>query len=434
MTATLKERLFGKKLTPARVAILGMLLALLIAFKFILGFVPGVEIVSFTFIFVALFLPFVDLILLVSAFNFLILAIYGFGTWWFGYWPIFMIDVIVSFSLKKLSKNIFFFGFLCFLGGINVGFWYYMMDLAFYDSTYASLNLITAIPINLTEAFTSMIMAILFGPSLAKVFQANYHKFWNQEKVFQFNPLKHKVWGIIATTFISVGSLTGITLLLVYNGSFLNWRQNQRGGNQLLPANVQRDERLISTQDYNDIYNHLNYGDNAVVVVVGKKHWTFIARNSENDTLKQELSNSEFYIAYLEHPTLGTFLKQAFLRKNNKQISPDNSNGAIGSKSDYDASPFIYMNGEPTANGAQSLKLRSKDIVEISYNDFGGKLNTSSSTSIIGSYKLNKDANISKQSNRIWVPITAGISAFGIILLIIWSPNIIQRIKHLKKD
>ncbi len=81
MTTTIKEKIFGNRITPARVAILGMLLALLVTFKFILGFVPGVEIVSFTFIFVALFLPLIDLVLLVSAFNLLMLAIYGFGTW-----------------------------------------------------------------------------------------------------------------------------------------------------------------------------------------------------------------------------------------------------------------------------------------------------------------------------------------------------------------
>ncbi|NQZ29509.1 MAG: hypothetical protein HRT98_03940 [Mycoplasmatales bacterium] len=432
MTINLKEEIFGNRITPARVAILGMLLALLITFKFILGFVPGIEIVSFTFIFVALFLPLFDLVLLVSAFNFLILAVYGFGTWWFGYWPIFFIDVLVSFSLKKFSKNIFFFAFICFLGGINVGFWYFIMDIAFYDSTYATLNLITAIPINLAESFTSMFMAILFGPALSKTFQINYHKFWNHKEVFEFNPIKHKVIGYLTSFMLVMGSITGIVLLGIYNQRFIDLRQGQQNGNKLLPNNYQRDERLISTEDYNNIYKQLNQGDNAVVLVVGKKHWTFIARNSEKEVLKKELSNNEFYIAYLKHPdpNLGIFLKQAFSRKTNKQISPDNSTGAIGTKRDFDASPFIFVNGELSNAGAETLKLRSKDIVEISYNDYGGQFNAAGSTSIIGKYYPNKEYDETKEINQIWIPITAGIGAFGIIILIIWTPNIIKKIKN----
>ncbi|TCG11454.1 hypothetical protein [Mycoplasma todarodis] len=431
MTTSIKEKIFGSRITPARVAILGMLLALLVTFKFILGFVPGVEIVSFTFIFVALFLPLIDLVLLVSAFNLLMLAIYGFGTWWFGYWPIFFIDILVSFSLKRVSKNIFFFAFLCFLGGINVGFWYFMMDLAFYDSTYATLNLITAIPINLAEAFTSMFMAILFGRALSRVFQANYHKFWQSEKIFEFKPINNKVLGYIISSILVIGSLSGVGLLLAYNSKFLDWRQQKQSNSNLLPNNYKRDERLISTQDYNDIYKKLNQGDNAVVLVVGKRHWTFIARNSENDTLKSELSNNEFYIAYMKHPdkNLGVFLKQAFLRKTDQQISPNNSSGTPGSVTDFDASPFVYVNGNLSPVGVASLKLRSKDIVELSYNDFGGKFNSRSSTSVVGTYYKNKSFQENKEKNEIWIPITASLGVFAIILIVIWTPNIIKKIK-----
>ncbi len=311
-----------------------------------------------------------------------------------------------------------------------------MMDLAFYDSTYATLNLITAVPINLVEAFTSMFMAILFGRALSRVFQANYHKFWQNQEIFEFNPVKNKVWGYIMSATLVIGSLVGISLLIVYNSRFLDWRQQKQSNSNLLPENSQRDERLITTHDYNDIYKRLHQGDNAVVLVIGKKHWTFIAKNSENETLKEELSNNKFYVAYMRHPdkNLGVFLKQAFLRKTNKQISPNNSSGTPGSISDFDASPFVYINGRLSPVGVTSLKLRSKDIIELSYNDFGGQLNSKGSTSVVGKYYKNEYFKENEEKNQIWIPIVAGLGVFGIILIIIWMPNLINKTKkHFKE-
>ena len=69
-----------KKMTVSRIALLGMLLALLISLKFAFGFVPGIEAVSFMFIILGIILPIIDLSLLLIAFNAGVLAIYGFGT------------------------------------------------------------------------------------------------------------------------------------------------------------------------------------------------------------------------------------------------------------------------------------------------------------------------------------------------------------------
>ena len=71
----------NSKITVSRIALLGMLLAVLIAFKFALGFVPGIEVISFLFIILGIILPVFDLALLLVSFNIGVLAIYGFGSW-----------------------------------------------------------------------------------------------------------------------------------------------------------------------------------------------------------------------------------------------------------------------------------------------------------------------------------------------------------------
>jgi hypothetical protein len=68
------------KLSVYRVAILGVLLSLMIALKYFFGFLPGIEFITFSFAFIGLFLPLLDLFVLLSSFILLVMAMYGFGT------------------------------------------------------------------------------------------------------------------------------------------------------------------------------------------------------------------------------------------------------------------------------------------------------------------------------------------------------------------
>ncbi|CAM9129412.1 hypothetical protein MYMA111404_02700 [Mycoplasma marinum] len=431
MISTFKKKVLGNKLTPTRVAIMGMLLALLVVFKFIFAFVPGVEVITFAFIFLALFLPLLDLVLLVTAFNFLVLALYGFGSWWIAYWPIFMIDIFASFSLRKLSRNRSFFAFICFLGGVSLGGWYFLSDLALFGKHFAYLNLITAIPINLIEAFVSMIMAIIFGPSLAKVFKVYSKKFWHDDDIFEFKPLKYRIFSFAISISLALASIAGIVLLFVFNNKFTEWRGNHDIKNQMLDPNSNRDKRLITTHDYNDIYSKLNYDDSAIVIVSGNKHWTYYAKKSKGKALKDYISNSKFYISFIKSSNnLGLFLRQAFLTKDNKQISPNDSNGAIGTNADFDSSPFIFLNGKTSSIGS-NLIIKSKDIIEISYNGYWTKFTGKGSVSHSGKYYKNIfNNNENNDSNDIWIPIVASIGGIALILILIWSPNIYFKIKN----
>ncbi len=269
-----KER--SGKLTISRITILGMFLGILITVKYALGFVPGIEMVSFLFIVMGLFLPVLDLGLLVICFNLLVIVIYGFGTWWFAYWIIWPIDAFISKGLSKITKNRFAFGLFGFIAGVSVMLWYFISDAIIMGSGYAVTNLITALPVNLIEGFTTMILLITVAPSLIKVINTHGKQVWKNNTDFKFNDIKYRKIGIASTAIISIGSLVSITLLFVYNQSFLNWKEREvRVDNNLLKAdrspkgvsNYQDGDSLLTTTSYNDIYKSLGPNEIALVII-----------------------------------------------------------------------------------------------------------------------------------------------------------------------
>ena len=216
----------SQKLTPSRVALLGMLLALMIALKYAFGFLAGIEFITFMFIFLGIFLPVLDLFLLIFCFNFLIAIIYGFGFWWFAYWIIWTSDAFISKVLSKVTKNRFVFGAWGFLAGFFVFFWYFISDWIFYDVSYALLNVITAIPINLIEGLTTMLTIILFAPIMSRIFKVYEVKFWNKKTAWQFREIKNKNLNIASITFVVLFSLVGITFLFIYNQWFFDLKDH----------------------------------------------------------------------------------------------------------------------------------------------------------------------------------------------------------------
>lgn len=227
MEETIKwySRFKPKRITVPRIAILGMLLALLIALKYALGFIPGIEVISFMFIFLGIFLPVVDIMLLVAAFNVLVMVIYGFGSWWFAYWVIWPIDALVSKAISKFTKNKFVFGIWGFIAGFSVLFWYFWSDWIFFDFSYATLNIISALPVNLIEGMTTMIACITIAPTMAKVFHHYSPRIWGKENPWDFNKTKYFKINVAFTIIICVAFIVGIVLLFVYNDTFLQLKQ-----------------------------------------------------------------------------------------------------------------------------------------------------------------------------------------------------------------
>ena len=75
----------NNRISVKRISLLGLFLAITFTAKITFGFVPGIEIVSFLFIMFGIFLPLLDLLLLITCFNLLVAIFYGFGTWWIVY-------------------------------------------------------------------------------------------------------------------------------------------------------------------------------------------------------------------------------------------------------------------------------------------------------------------------------------------------------------
>lgn len=222
----IKKRLQIPRLSVVRITILGMFLALMIALKYAFGFVPGVELISFFFVFLGIFLPVFDLLLLISAFNFLILALYGFGLWWLAYWIIWPIDAFVAKGLSKVTKNYLVFGIWGFFAGFLVFFWYFWIDFGIYGFNYALLNVLSALPLNLIEGLFTMIMIFTIGPLLGKVFNAYRHHWAKSTKTWNFQIVKKRRMNYAITTSMVLLAIILIILLVIYNPWFLDLKAN----------------------------------------------------------------------------------------------------------------------------------------------------------------------------------------------------------------
>ncbi len=223
-----ENKVFRKalKITPPRVALLGIFLALLIVFKYAFGFVPGIETTTFLFIIFGIFLPILDLSILIASFNLIILAIYGIGYWWIMYW---LIWPVIAFGSKIISlkiKSVYFFTFWGFLMGISIGFWYYFLDLAIQGPTYARIRIITALPINLIEGFTTMLLIILLAVPIQRVFKQFFPKFY-KKKIFVFKTTSNIKLSITITIILALLSTSAIVTIFLTENIFVKWQNKE---------------------------------------------------------------------------------------------------------------------------------------------------------------------------------------------------------------
>ncbi len=147
----------NNKINIKKISFIAVYLSVIFVSKIIFGTIAGVEIVTSLFVFAGMVFDLPMLILLVTCFNLLIIPIYGIGTWWLMYWPIWMFAVVATYFLKKyLEKNIFMFmvwtGFLAF----SLIFWFFIHDAIFFTMSFAIANLATALVPNLLGLVSNM--------------------------------------------------------------------------------------------------------------------------------------------------------------------------------------------------------------------------------------------------------------------------------------
>lgn len=364
-----KQKEKWARISVARVAILGMFLALLITFKYALGFIPGVEIVSFMFIVFGMFLPVFDLALLVVCFNLLIVVIYGFGGWWFAYWIIWPIDAFMSKGLSKLTKNRFVFSIFGFFAGVSVMFWYFLSDMFFFGQSFAVMNLISAIPINTIEGFVTMFMIITVAPKLLKVINMYAPTIWGEKHCYKFNDIKHKKTGYTFVWLMSIGAIAGTVTMFVKNDFFLSWKSREMR-NDFTPGHigdqgsVPKGWGAIGVDEYNRIYDDLTEDEIAIVIVANGNYFYEEVNIHNGEKLEEALLNMEEYEfkLYDTGDSLGKFIQT--YRPVGSQVW---LHGTAQSQNYGDYYPMILIDHEYASLGATSLIVEGKDIIEITY-------------------------------------------------------------------
>ncbi len=394
-------------MTPARVAVLGLLLALMIVLKYSLGFVPGIEVISFMFIMLGIFLPAIDLILLISAFNALILVLYGFGNWWLMYWVIWPVDAFMSKAISKGVRNRFVFGLWGFIAGASVGFWYFWSDWLFFGLTFARLNVFTAIPINAIEGLVTMLSVIIIGPYLAKVFARYSNKFWSTDKPFMFSEIKRPKFNLFFTTLFSLASLGGVVALYVKNDFFFTWK-NQESKKYYTSHMLETSTKQDIVYDPNDIYSldglrtqrskfdpnlgggeghHILFGSDyneilntmkkmpgeqvAIVVIANGKFYTDIinvkitSQTKAGDVMKS--SNRFCFKTYTPPIGMGKWIQTFKFKKYKTQKETNFLHGKSNSKNYGDYYPLYYYNHLFANLGISNQTIMDNAILEITY-------------------------------------------------------------------
>ncbi len=382
-------------ITPLRVATLGMLLALTMTLKYVFGFVPGIEVVSFLFIIVGIFLPLMDLLLLIAAFNFLIVTIYGFGLWWIMYWIIWPVDALLSKLISKKIQNKFVFGVWGFIAGASVGFWYFWPEWITMGQEFARLNLITAIPINAIEGITTMLMIILLGPMIAHLFKKHSMKIWGIENAFQFKEVKKPKLNILLTIFACIISLSGIITLYVKNNYFFEWKVRETRSfykfkklNTMIPTTLQYLPQDITSLDgsrtiksggsnnqvlLNSNYNYIHKvmqdipgPQAALVVIANHKFYTEIINLNTKIKHVTDLmdASNRFEFKRIKTPgnTYGQWL-QTFKFKNKSNWLHGTS--AATNYGDY--YPIYYVNHIYASFGIFNQEVLNNTLFEITY-------------------------------------------------------------------
>lgn len=217
------------KFSSVRIAFLGVYLALMVALKYLLGFIVGIELITFMFVIAGLYLPMKDGLILVIAFNLMVMAMYGAGTWEIMYYIIWPVDFIGAKILSKVTRNkyaIASWGFIC---GLSLLWWYFISDIFFFGTSFAIANIISAIPVNLIEGFTTVGMIISCGGAISKLFSTYSLQIWNIDKPYTFKDVKHPRIVAALNIFLVIGVIAGIVLLFYYNTWFLDLKQELFG-------------------------------------------------------------------------------------------------------------------------------------------------------------------------------------------------------------
>lgn len=361
---TFLRSLSFKNISVKRIAILGMLLALFIAVKYAFAFVPGIEGVSFLFITCALFLPFVDLVLLLISFNFLVLTTTGFGTWWIAYWVLWPAIALGAKLLSKVTRSRYVFSLFGFASGLSVMFVYFFSDMIFFDKSFAILNLITAAPINVIEGLTTMSLIILLTPRILRVVAGIGGTFWERDKFYTFKENKHSLLNIVISTVMVLGAIASVVVLFIFNSAFFKFKEQVSRQNRSIGytngQKVPDGWYALSNNQYNTLYDSLNDNQVGVVVLANGKYTTEVVDIYNSETLEEVISHLKTFRFSLHDTYLGKFVGSYFMQG-------QSLHGTSSSKNYGDYYPMIMLDHAYSDFGISSTHVQSKDIIEFTY-------------------------------------------------------------------
>ncbi len=248
-----KKNIFYKiknnNITAKRIVLISVFLSILVISKYIFGFVPGIETTTFLFVIFGIFLPLMDLSLLIIAFNLTVLIIYGFTNSWLMYWVIWTIIPLGSKILSIKIKNCYIFALWGFVAGFSMIFWFYLLDSILWGFAKANSSAITALPINLIEGFGTMFLIATLSRPIQKVFN-HFSPIFFIKKPFKFTFPKKYALNLFTLFSLTSISFASIVTIFIVDKKIVTWENNS-----LRKGIDQRENTYFTDKIYQDIKN-----------------------------------------------------------------------------------------------------------------------------------------------------------------------------------
>lgn len=349
-----------------RLTIISLLLAFTMTLKLALNQIAGVELITFVFIIVGLYLTTSEIGLYTISFWLLVNITEGFRLIYVPYIVIFGATALISKYLWKIDKSKYvWFGVAVALPVLTT-IAYFVWDGIVYDYSYALMNLVTATPILFISMTVNLIALITLTPTFKNVLDASIYKVGVSDQKW-FIKRNYIVAPITSVAIISSAFITYPTIK-----SFVFNSVNNEGNNEQVIIDdkfVPINSRAFNEEEYKTRINSLQ--DNELMIImqfnendqlngnIQRFEYKFDTNNiskdraSMTDVFQYINQNDDTFRVNLVAMNIGTSLRNFWW--NNVQYGQNNYCG------------FIYKDNKNIGAGIDYISMTSKSIIVFDY-------------------------------------------------------------------
>jgi len=167
-----------KNMKPRDIALIALLSASITAGKFVLSFVPNVEIVTLLFIVYTVSFGLKRSLLVSVVFATTEILIYGFSTWVIGYYIVWPVLIIVTWLMRNRFKSEFGYAAIAGIHGFAFGAFFAVFESFFYGWAYGFAYWLRGILFDVVHGVSNYIIVLLLFKPLGRIVKIQAERFF----------------------------------------------------------------------------------------------------------------------------------------------------------------------------------------------------------------------------------------------------------------